>query len=61
MDKPKFEADLTAEQFDVFMAALNNVHRQILQGRSGSVNLLDNFGVEWSSDSVKFEVKANEV
>ena len=61
MDKPKFEVDLTAGQFDVFMSALGSIHRQMHQGKSGSINLLDNFAVTWNPELVKFEVKANEV
>lgn len=61
MEKPKFEVGLTAEQFDIFMAALGGIHSQTRQGKSGEINLLDNFVVTWSPDLVKFEVKANEV
>lgn len=61
MEKPKFETELSTEQFDIFMAALGGIHHQMRQGKSGEINLLDNFVVTWSPDSVKFEVKANEV
>ena len=61
MNKPKFEVELTIEQFDIFMAALGSIHRQMRQGKNGEINLLDNFAITWSSELVKFEVKANEV
>ena len=61
MEKPKFETELSAEQFDIFMAALGGIHRQTHQGKSGEINLLDNFVITWSPGLVKFEVKANEV
>jgi len=61
MDNPKFEAELTSEQFHVFMAAMNQIHSQQDRGKSGEINLLDNFVISWEPDTVKFEVKANEV